>query len=264
LFWIFAPKLLTIGSPNKQASPMEITLAPSHRKEVTHIIPEPTVNPSLPRKVLPKRAREKEILSKQKPIAQTPQSSEFVIPKQEEPKKPINKEMTKEPQNQTPIVPLPGEDMQAYIARQKAAKLTAQGASKKDIDEVFANNNLQSEGAKRDAKIKENLNLDGSNGIFEIREKHQHTAEFSFKGWKNNINNAKLEIIQVQVPDGGNIERAIIKKMIEIIRRDYNGDFNWDSRRLNRVIVLSAKPEDNEGLESFLMNEFFGTGTLSN
>ena len=45
--------------------------------------------------------------------------------------------------------------------------------------------------------------------------------------------------------------------MIELIRRYYTGNFNWESQRLDRVIVLSARPEDNEGLEGFMLKEFF-------
>ena len=36
------------------------------------------------------------------------------------------------------------------------------------------------------------------------------------------------------------------------------GNFNWDSHRLGRVVILSARIDDNAGLETFLMREFFG------
>ena len=47
--------------------------------------------------------------------------------------------------------------------------------------------------------------------------------------------------------------------MIELIRRYYKGDFNWESHRLGRVVVLSAAPEHNDELEAYLMREFFGS-----
>jgi hypothetical protein len=50
----------------------------------------------------------------------------------------------------------------------------------------------------------------------------------------------------------------MVKRMIGLIREHYQGDFNWDSHRLARVVILSAKPEDNAGLEDFMMMEFFG------
>ena len=46
--------------------------------------------------------------------------------------------------------------------------------------------------------------------------------------------------------------------MISLIREHYQGDFNWESHRMARTIVLSARPEDSAGLEDFLMLEFFG------
>ena len=45
--------------------------------------------------------------------------------------------------------------------------------------------------------------------------------------------------------------------MIDLIRTHYKGDFNWDSHRLGRVVVLSARIEDTTGLEEFMMREFF-------
>ena len=50
--------------------------------------------------------------------------------------------------------------------------------------------------------------------------------------------------------------------MIGLIRNHYEGDFRWESRRLGKVVVLSARIEDNGYLEEFLMREFFGTPLL--
>jgi hypothetical protein len=50
----------------------------------------------------------------------------------------------------------------------------------------------------------------------------------------------------------------MVKRMIKLIREHYQGDFNWDSHRLNRVVNLSARPQDNAGLEEFMLMEFFG------
>lgn len=108
-----------------------------------------------------------------------------------------------------------------------------------------------------DANIKRNLRQQGASGIFQIRHKTSRTAQFSFKGWKNDYSSPRLEIIDVEADADGDIDLAIVKKMIEIIRREYSGDFSWESRRLGRVIVLSARMEDNTGLEEFLMREFF-------
>jgi hypothetical protein len=55
----------------------------------------------------------------------------------------------------------------------------------------------------------------------------------------------------------GDVELAIVKRMIELIRTHYKGDFTWESHKLGRAITLSARLEDNEGLEAFMMREFF-------
>jgi hypothetical protein len=256
LLWFFAPKLFSMGSPVKEAPPFEVSLGPPQKKEMAKVEPVPLPAEPIPER-LPapaqkpvKPIKEKSIPPKQVKPVEVAKKSDLTVPKPVE----LKKEPPK-PQVETSPTPLPGEDMQAYIKRQKEAKLAQQGASKQDLEEVLASNNTQSEGEKRDAKIKENLKLDGTNGIFEIREMGLHHAKFSFKGWKNNINSARLEIIDVEVPVGSDGKHEVITKMIEIIRREYSGDFNWDSWRLQRVVVLSARVEDTAALESFMMTE---------
>lgn len=110
----------------------------------------------------------------------------------------------------------------------------------------------------RMAKVRRNLQTPGTSGIFQILEIRSHYARFSFRAWTTNVSNPRREIIQVETEPGGNIERAVIRRMIQLIRQYHQEDFNWESHRLNRVIVLSARPGDQEGLEDFLMREFFG------
>jgi len=61
----------------------------------------------------------------------------------------------------------------------------------------------------------------------------------------------------VEAGPDGDLERAVVRRMIALIREHYSGNFQWESYRLDRVLVLSAAPEDNEGLEEFLLREFF-------
>lgn len=263
LLWIFAPKLFSVGVPTPDAPPLEITLGPPQKEQVAPseaMLPSPEVIQQVPlapsKKAQPNRVPPKPAQAVAPPVNLVEQS-DFFVPKE----KKLNKKIPQIAQPDTPITPLPGEDMQAYIKRQQQAKLAKEGLSEQDVEAVIASNNPQSEGDKRDAKIKANLNLDGRNGIFEIRYLGLRTAQFSFKGWKSNINTARLEVFDITASDSTNIKREVIKKMIEIIRRDYQGDFNWESHRLRRVITLSARVEDTEALESFMLQEFFGAGT---
>ena len=100
----------------------------------------------------------------------------------------------------------------------------------------------------------------GTSGLFQILRMDDDTAEIAFMGWHSEFSNAHREVFEVTAGADGDIRHAIVRKIIEIIRRYYQGDFNWESDRLGGSVVLSARPEDNAGLEAFLMKEFFGNG----
>ena len=159
------------------------------------------------------------------------------------------------PENK-PSANSPPNDFMSFV---KAKRQRAQ-----ELEEYAARENAIAHGPSedeiRDENIKRNLQQGGTSGIFEIKRKSISTAQFSFKGWKNDYSIPKLELIDVTAAQGEDVDTAIVKKMIEIIRREYKGDFNWESQRLGRVVVLSARLSDNNGLEEFLKKEFFSPG----
>ena len=116
-----------------------------------------------------------------------------------------------------------------------------------EIATANINRNLQSSSRGRD----------GTNGIFQILSKGTRTATFSFRGWTTDPNNNWRQVIDVDAGLHGDVELAIVRRMIELIRTHYQGDFNWESHRLGRVVRLSAREEDNATLEAFLAREFF-------
>lgn len=99
---------------------------------------------------------------------------------------------------------------------------------------------------------------DGTGGIFHIMRMGGQTAEFAFNGWNPERRGRWREFIEVQAGPDGDLERAVVRRMITLVREHYTGDFRWESHRLGRVLVLSAAPADNEALEDFLLREFFG------
>lgn len=207
----------------------------------------------LPSKKAPPKTSHKEIMTSKQNV-----KSRTILPKH--PFIVMKKEAT--PAQTTPLTPENNAptDLMSYIKakRQHAQDLEDNAAAENAA--ASANSRIPSADEQRDAIIKRNLQQQGTSGIFEIRRLSLRTGQFSFKGWKNGDSNARLEIIDVEAGADGNIELAIVKKMIEIIRREYKGDFKWESQRLGRVLVLSARMEDNAGLEDFLMQEFFTTG----
>lgn len=97
----------------------------------------------------------------------------------------------------------------------------------------------------------------GTSGIFRILKIDDDSAEVSFLGWHSEYSNAHRQVFDVEAGPDGNIRLAVVRRMIEIIRHYYDGNFNWESDRLGGEVVLSARLKDNAELEAFLMKEFF-------
>jgi outer membrane biosynthesis protein TonB len=162
-----------------------------------------------------------------------------------------------EPTPAPPAPPAPAVDMLAMIeakreARRRAGEASGRAPPKVDPAAAAINRNLAS---LRDRG-------DGVGGVFQILRKGVRTAEFAFNGWKPEANRSWREVIEVDAGPGGDVERAIVRRMIELIRTHYKGDFQWESHRLDRVVTLSARPQDHDGLEDFLVREFFGTPVI--
>ncbi len=161
--------------------------------------------------------------------------------------------------------PAPQVDMLAMInarrerrrerqAQEEAAESAAErqrGAGGVDAGLAALNRNLQTLAGD-----------DGTGGIFQILSKGTLSAEFAFNGWQPGIHRHWREVIDVRIGPDGDLDRAIVRRMIQLIRGHYPGDFQWESRRLGRLVTLSARPEDQEGLEDFLLREFFDTPTV--
>ncbi|ODT67225.1 MAG: hypothetical protein ABS69_18230 [Nitrosomonadales bacterium SCN 54-20] len=131
---------------------------------------------------------------------------------------------------------------------------------------IFEDEPVEPEAVERDpseeelrmANVMRNLKEPGASGIFQIIKMGPRTAQFLFRAWKKDSSVPRREVVEVDAGPGGDIQRAVVRKMIELIRQYHKGDFNWESYRLDRVVVLSARPEDSKGLEDFLIREFFG------
>jgi hypothetical protein len=104
---------------------------------------------------------------------------------------------------------------------------------------------------------------EGVGGVFEILHMGPRTGEFAFNGWRPEARNKWRQVIEVDAGQGGNLELAMVRRMITLIREYYSGDFKWESHRLQRVVTLSARPEDQSGLEEFMMKEFFETPAVN-
>jgi hypothetical protein len=230
-----------------RAGPMTVELVPAEH-------PQPEVSPApVPQPVRPAPPR-----STAKPIVtarpNTPHAAPPVPAPPPEPPKP-------EPQ---PTPPAPQVDMLAMInARRTQRKAAEAAAARGSIGIPGSQNNPEDEGAVALAENLKSLNRDDqTGGIFEILNKGTRSAEYAFNGWRPDTHRRWREVIEVDAANGVDIEHAIVRSMIALIRTHYNGDFLWESHRLGKVIRLSARPQDNGDLEEFMLREFFGTSVL--
>ena len=155
----------------------------------------------------------------------------------------------------------PPADLMAYVNAVRERRRAAEASAEREYAAAKANEHAPSADEIRMANIMRNLQPQGTNGVFQIISVGIRTGKFSFRGWTKDFSNSRRELIEVEAGSNGDVERAIVRSMIELIRKYYKGDFNWDSQRLNRVVIMSARMEDNAGLEYFLMREFFGADT---
>ncbi len=232
LFFVL-PQLIKPNSVFPPPQALTITLnKPQPQKN-----PEPETKPEPPK---PEPKHQKIVKKVTPPViaTQKPQSNnQFQVPtKQPEPPKPTPADQPVD------MMALVNANRQRRQSEEQSATAKERGTPNED---------------QRDAVIKRNLAQEGTNGIFQVRDVGLHNAQLSFKGWKKNYNNARLEIFDVQAKPGETIELAIVRKMIVIIRKDYSGDFEWESQRLGHSITKSARIEDTAELEQFLMREMF-------
>ena len=166
----------------------------------------------------------------------------------------------------TPVQPTATEQpsMMAMVEAARERRRLAEETLGQQNAAGRANSREQSQEEIRNANINRNLQTlkpqrDGTNGVFQILHKGHRAAEFAFRGWTTDERASVRQVYEVDAGQGGDVELATVKKMIEIIRTHYKDKFNWESHRLGRVIQLSARIEDSASLETFLVREFFGS-----
>lgn len=214
------------------------------------LAPPPAEAPPPP-VALPKPPKKPKVISRPKVMTQKPSSqpSDFNLP-----------EAAPSPAPSATVAPAKDQpvDMMAYVNAKRQQRLAMEYDAAKQNAEAVAKEQGPSAEQVREQRIKDNLKV-GTNGIFEITSLSARHAGFSFRGWTSDYSNARREAFEVEAGVGQDIRLLVVRKMIVLIRQHYQGDFNWESQRLGRVVIQSARPEDNAGLEDFMMMEFFGT-----
>ncbi len=164
-----------------------------------------------------------------------------------EPPKPKPKEETKLQPDET--------DMAAYIAKRRQARGARSEQPAEESDAQRGMRNALANIAAINGRGGQDPNETG--GVFSVTNKTFSHADVKFRGWNPNFKRRWLTTASVDRGSEPDIETAIVKKMIELIRKEKNGDFEWDSHRLNKVVTLSARPQDEQELTDFLYKEMF-------
>lgn len=186
-----------------------------------------------------------------------PKTPSQALPRIEIPRLPDTITLPEEKPSEAPRVEPKAEppqemDMAAYVAARRkqrgvAEESPSEGENEKAIRNINANI-ARANAASRD---------DGTGGIFDVTNKTFNSATVKFRGWNPNFKRRWMQSVTVEVGSERDIETAIVKKMIEIIRKEKEGDFEWESHRLNRNVTLSARPQDTDVLMAFLYKEMF-------
>ncbi len=237
----------------KNPTTFEVVLA---QPEQAKVVAEPLPQESIPERVTEPSPEPKPVV-KPRVIAQKPSKESkppvFKVPDVLTTNK-HTPETLPQPENKPKEAPL---DMMAAINAKRAERESKEAEAAKQNAEAAAREAGPSEEEKRDAKIKSNFQ-NGTNGIFEILRVAGNSASFTFHGWLNDYSTAKRQYFEVEASTGQDVRLVMIRRMIGLIREHYQGDFNWESHRLGRTVVKSARVEDGAELEDFLMTEFFG------
>lgn len=238
------------------SAPISVSLAPRPRPPVPQVEPV-SPPPSPPPATAPTPRRER------------PAARPTLPPMASIPAEPSPETLKVPPPTLVPLPPPPRPtprpasppvetDLAAYIAARRAERGEPSPAPA-----------AQGEAARRDRALERNLaslntprpfvgNPKSGGGLFQVTLKSYDFAEFRFFGWSPEARRRAPQRFEVRKGDNPTIDIAIVKRMIEIIRQTEKGDFVWRSERLGHEVTLSARPEDTQRLEEFLLRDMFG------
>jgi hypothetical protein len=168
------------------------------------------------------------------------------------------------PEPAKPAPPPLDTDLASYVE----ARRRARGES--PSDSAASAPSAESEKERLNRIVAANLGLNrtptfgydpkSAGGLFQITHVGYDDAEFWFLGMDRDIGRNAKQLIEVRKGANADIRIAVVRKMIEIIRQNVSGDFLWASNRQGREVRLSARAEDNAGLEDFIMRDIFPEG----
>jgi len=158
-----------------------------------------------------------------------------------------------------PASPSAGGDLASFIEAQRRARAASENTSAKAApveDDKSRANRVAAANLSTQRIMTFGYDPNRSGGVFKMQRTGLNDAEFMYYGWNPDARRNTAQLIEVRRGNHDNIRIAVVRKMIAIIRDNVQEeDFLWDSRRLGRSVVLSARAKDNAGLEEFMLLE---------
>jgi hypothetical protein len=247
--WLIVPQLpLTPGTEQAQATDrLQVQIVAQAPSAPAPPVPSPPKLPPPPREsraILSARARPRN--------APTPEAPPvLVVPTPKAPDTPPPPPAVAQPAQPTP--PVAG-DLSSFIASRRNAR----GESSTPVE---------TEAERRDRMVAASMpatqspiagrQIKRGGGLFQLTRMAYDDAQFLFFGWNKDAGSRTTQSYEVRLGNNSDMRIAVVRKMIAIIREQEKGDFDWESWRLGRIVTLSARPDDNAGLEEFLLHEMF-------
>ena len=155
-----------------------------------------------------------------------------------------------------PAPPIEG-DLAAYIAARKRERGEREAAP--DNDTALFNRNIAANMPTPARGVAAQDTKHGG-GIFQIKRMTYDDAAYEFYGWNTSMGRKTPQVIEVRKGNNSDMQIAVVRSMIAIVRNFEKEDFTWESHRVGHTVTLSARLSDNAALEAFLMREFFDNG----
>jgi hypothetical protein len=257
--WLVLPRLplLAPGMEEGQASDrLEVQIAAPPAVAVAPPAPPSPTAPAPAREtraILTARARPRNAPPREAPPVLT-------VPSREVPEIPVPPPTPPAVVEPAPAPPPIEGDMASYIEARRRARGEPSAPAESDNerrDRIVAANvaAMQRPGAGQERKR--------GGGIFEITRMAYDDAEFIFFGWSNDARRNLRQKIEVRLGSNSDMRIAVVRRMIAIIRENVQGDFQWQSPGPGGIVVLSARPADNAGLEDFMLRDLFDAAPRS-
>jgi hypothetical protein len=153
-------------------------------------------------------------------------------------------------------------DMMAMVNMARARRQAADAAAARENAQAAVNDGEPTPAQTAETNLARNLlQLNQTPGIrhgtFGIISKGSRTAEVGLDIERPGTAKISHEVIEIDAGNLGDVDRAIVRGIIDAMRKRGLSDATWQSRRSGRVVSISLRPADQAELEAFLLKDIF-------